>query len=135
MWPLTLLSVVQHQDSTFLYTEPLSAVGLWFALEDCTATNGCLEFIPGSHRDGVHNGRRFVRNATNDGVEFTAPVRTYPEEEFVSAPVAAGTLVLIHGSVVHRSSKNTSPASRIIYTFHLIDGAAEYDSRNWYAVM
>lgn len=39
-----------HNDSTFLYTDPPSAVGLWFALEDCTSTNGCLSFLPGSHR-------------------------------------------------------------------------------------
>src|ERR1051325_2139166 len=34
--------VTCHQDATFLYTEPLSATGLWFALEDATRENGCL---------------------------------------------------------------------------------------------
>ena len=49
-----------HQDSVFLYTDPPSAVGFWFALEDCTATNGCLSFVPGSHK--THPiGKRFVR--------------------------------------------------------------------------
>lgn len=42
--------VTPHQDSTFLYTNPISAIGFWFALEDCTPTNGCLWFIPGSHK-------------------------------------------------------------------------------------
>lgn len=42
--------VPPHQDSTFLYTEPLSARGFWFALEDCTAENGALSFAPGSHK-------------------------------------------------------------------------------------
>ena len=28
--------VVCHQDSTFLYTEPESAVGFWVAIEDAT---------------------------------------------------------------------------------------------------
>ncbi len=31
-----------HQDSTFLYTEPDSCIGYWFALEDATIDNGCL---------------------------------------------------------------------------------------------
>lgn len=35
-------AVPAHQDGTFLYTDPPSAVGLWFALEDCTPDNGCL---------------------------------------------------------------------------------------------
>src|SRR3546814_19129036 len=39
-----------HQDSTFLYTDPLSAVGLWFALEDATLENGCLWALPGAHK-------------------------------------------------------------------------------------
>lgn len=42
-----------HQDSTFLYTEPLSATGFWFALEDCTNENGCLWFVPGSHKGKI----------------------------------------------------------------------------------
>lgn len=31
-----------HNDSTFLYTDPPSAVGFWIALEDCTSENGAL---------------------------------------------------------------------------------------------
>ena len=52
--------VPPHQDSTFLYTNPPSAVGFWIALEDATAENGCLSFAKGSHkRAPVKN--RFVR--------------------------------------------------------------------------
>jgi phytanoyl-CoA hydroxylase len=43
-------AVPSHNDSTFLYTSPPSATGLWFALEDCSLSNGCLSFLPGSHR-------------------------------------------------------------------------------------
>lgn len=43
--------VTPHQDATFLHTEPLGRVlGLWIALEDATVNNGCLWFIPGSHK-------------------------------------------------------------------------------------
>jgi phytanoyl-CoA hydroxylase len=51
--------VTCHQDATFLYTEPLKMVGLWFALEDATIDNGCLWAIPGGHRLGLKS--RFVR--------------------------------------------------------------------------
>src|SRR5205085_3798669 len=51
--------VTCHQDSTFLYTEPPSVVGLWFALEEATQANGCLWAIPGGHRLGLKS--RFVR--------------------------------------------------------------------------
>lgn len=40
--------VSAHQDSTFLYTDPPTVVGLWVALEDATKDNGCLWSIPGA---------------------------------------------------------------------------------------
>jgi len=48
---------------------------------------------------------------------------------------AAGTgdLVLIHGSVLHRSERNTSDKTRFAYTFHMIESPpyAVYDDKNW----
>ena len=54
--------VPPHQDSTFLYTDPPSAVGFWIALEDATVENGCLSFLKGSHRKAPVR-KRFVRVA------------------------------------------------------------------------
>jgi phytanoyl-CoA hydroxylase len=44
-----------------------------------------------------------------------------------------GDLVLIHGSVLHKSSRNTSHQTRFAYTFHMIDSPphAVYDEKNW----
>lgn len=42
--------VIPHQDATYLSCKPLRVVGLWLALEDATVDNGCLWFIPGSHK-------------------------------------------------------------------------------------
>ena len=61
-----------HQDGAFLYTEPQSVIGFWWALDDCTKQNGCLWVVPGSHKLGVH--RRFLRVDPHDaskGVEFS----------------------------------------------------------------
>lgn len=126
--------VPAHQDSTFLYTRPLSAVGLWFALEDATAANGALKFVPGSH-EWAAVANRFVRRPEGgtgfEAVEGVTPPREPAEAEFVMEECAAGSLVLIHGSVLHKSEANTSARSRYAYTFHCIEGNAEYDERNW----
>lgn len=42
--------MVPHQDNTFLYTDPLTCIGLWVALEDATLENGCLWVLPKSHK-------------------------------------------------------------------------------------
>ena len=142
-------AVPPHQDSTFLYTDPPSAVGFWYALEDATAENGCLSFLPGSHRWAPVR-QRFVRAAgggtgfeDNNGPRFptgdeygeTAASNTAEEEqrgEYKMGEVKAGSLVLIHGNTLHKSERNTSDKGRIIYTFHVIEGeGTKYDERNW----
>ncbi|OZJ03812.1 hypothetical protein BZG36_03012 [Bifiguratus adelaidae] len=50
-----------HQDSTFVFTDPPSALGFWIPLEDCTEENGCLQFASGSHINTPVTSR-FVRS-------------------------------------------------------------------------
>jgi hypothetical protein len=137
-------AVPPHQDSTFLYTKPPSAVGFWYALEDATLENGCLSFLPGSHRWAPVE-KRLVRKADNagtemvdnDGPKFPATDgygKDAPEgqHEYIPGEVKAGDLVLIHGNLLHKSEKNTSSKGRIIYTFHIIEGQdKDYDEKNW----
>jgi hypothetical protein len=42
------------------YTDPPSALGFWIPLEACTADNGALSFLPGSHAYTALT-KRFVR--------------------------------------------------------------------------
>src|SRR5213083_922339 len=41
-----------HQDATYFGLRPYVHVTAWLALTDATAENGCMEFLPGSHRGG-----------------------------------------------------------------------------------
>lgn len=44
-------AVTDHIDATFLYVEPIEhLIGIWIAVDDANEDNGCLAFIPGSHR-------------------------------------------------------------------------------------
>ncbi|KAF2824590.1 phytanoyl-CoA dioxygenase family protein [Ophiobolus disseminans] len=148
-------AVPPHQDSTFLYTDPPSAVGWWYALEDATAENGCLSFAAGSHKRAAiekrfvrtgekgSEGTGFIDNAgahfpknLQNGVNGSANGETEyeiveKEEKYDMGEVKAGTLVLIHGNILHKSEKNSSGKSRNIYTFHVIEGDQQYDERNW----
>lgn len=43
-----------------------------------------------------------------------------------------GALVLIHGTVLHRSSVNKSEKSRHAYTFHVVEQEnTEWSKENW----
>jgi len=134
--PLIGGKVTPHQDGTFLFNEPLKIMGVWIALEDATIENGCLWFIPGSHKKPVR--RRYIRNPNhnefNDGkmLIFEGTEEDYDEKAFVPVEVKAGDAILIHGQVVHKSEQNMSPHSRQIYAFHIIETeGTEYSKENW----
>lgn len=121
--------VTCHQDSTFLYTEPPSVVGLWFALEDATLENGCLWALPGGHKHGLKS--RFVR-APGGGTRFLVfDDAEWPQDGLVPLEVPEGTLILLHGQLPHLSRANLSPRSRHAYTLHVIEGSCEYGADNW----
>jgi phytanoyl-CoA hydroxylase len=121
--------VTCHQDATFLFTEPLRLVGLWFALEDATIENGCLWAIRGGHKLGLKS--RFVR-AKGGGTRFNVfDSSPWPEEKLQPLEVKKGTLIVLHGLLPHLSRENTSPRSRHAYTLHVIDATSRYPADNW----
>ena len=125
--------VICHCDHTFLWTEPQSVVGLWFAIEDATMANGCMWAVPGGHRIPVKTRFRLVdpsdrsRGTVTDAFD-DAP---YPVDDLVPLEAGAGTLIAVHGTLPHWSAANTSTRSRHAYTMHLIDGTADYLADNW----
>jgi phytanoyl-CoA hydroxylase len=121
--------VTCHQDATFLYTEPLRLVGLWFALEDATIENGCLWAIPGGHRLGLKS--KFLR-AEGGGTRIeTIDNSPWPEDQARPLEVEKGTLIVLHPLLPHLSRENRSTKSRHAYTLHVIDAASKYPESNW----
>jgi phytanoyl-CoA hydroxylase len=118
-----------HQDATFLWTDPLTVVGLWFALEDATLENGCLWALPGGHREAVR--RRFHRDDRGGTVMDELDPEPIPRDGEVPLEVTKGTVIVLHGLLPHRSDANTSPRSRHAYTLHVIERGAAYPADNW----
>ena len=121
--------VVCHQDSTYLYTEPESCVGFWFALEDATTQNGCMRFIPGAHKAPLR--KRNYRNQAGELVNEVIDATPFDLDATVPAEAPAGTLVVFDGRAPHYSGPNLSDRSRHAYTLHVIDQACHYPESNW----
>ncbi|CAA6664890.1 unnamed protein product [Spirodela intermedia] len=129
--------VVPHQDNSFLFTEPPSCLGLWLALEDASVSNGCLWPFLAPRRVSVHLActdglvRRFIRD--DDGVHFDKPSQTYNRDEFIPLEVRAGSLVVIHGDLVHQSFENQSRKSRHALSLHAVEtDGCTWAADNWY---
>jgi len=120
-----------HQDAAFLHVEPNTLIGLWVAVEDSTADNGCLQFIPGSHKGGLR--QNVAKNNDKLETKVAGDVKQeYGQNTFVSVPIKAGSAILINGLVVHRSTSHATPVSRDVYAFHIYDSAvSSYSNDNW----
>jgi phytanoyl-CoA hydroxylase len=130
-----------HQDATYLYSEPVSVLAFWWALEDAAVDNGCLWVEPGGHHGPLrerficerlgdqHSGRPLEPPSTRH-----VPLDATPWPERTQArplPVAAGSLVVMHGLLPHRSDANRSPRSRLALSLHAVDRATPYAADNW----
>ncbi|GMF54849.1 unnamed protein product [Phytophthora fragariaefolia] len=131
--------VKPHQDGSYLYTEPQSVVGFWWALEDCTLENGCLHGVPGSHL--AVPVRQRLRRTTKEQQEQNGglllehvPEKVEPFDVSKSQPLITnkGDLVLLHSSFVHYSEANKSPNSRHAYSIHVVESHnVDYPTDNW----
>ena len=118
-----------HQDSAFLYTQPASCVGFWFALEDAHVENGCLWAKPGGHRTTL---RSWFRRKDEGGTEFHIFDDTpFDMEGMTPLEVKKGACIVLDGLLPHYSLPNTSGRSRQAYSIHTIDGKAHYPEQNW----
>ena len=118
-----------HQDGSFLFTEPGSCIGFWFALEDATLENGCLWAMPGGHQTPL---RSWFRRKKDGGTEFVnLNTEPFSMEGMVPLEVKKGACVVLHGKIPHYSLPNTSGRSRQAYSIHTISGNALYPDSNW----
>ena len=121
--------VVCHCDHSFLWTDPQTVIGLWFALDDATVANGCMWAIPGGHVGGART--RFRLDGSGGTTTDVLDPTPYDHGSLVPMEAEAGTLIAFHGCLPHWSGANTSDRPRLAYTLHVIDGMAHYRADNW----
>ncbi|PYN12007.1 MAG: phytanoyl-CoA dioxygenase, partial [Candidatus Rokuibacteriota bacterium] len=101
-----------HQDATYFGLRPYVHATAWLALTDATAGNGCMEFLPGSHRLGQlpHRAGVVASSVNRAGQAVVGQVDDAPA---VHAPLRAGEFSLHHTLLLHRSQPNRSSGRRI----------------------
>ena len=120
-----------HQDASYLISQPSSVVGVWIALEDATQENGCLWMVPGAHR-GPLRERYQVDWSERTGALQTIDRTPWPTmEEATAIEVPAGSVVVFHDHMPHRSFANSSARSRLAVTFHGHDLSSSWALNNW----
>ena len=116
-----------HLDNPYWSFSSKNAISVWVALDDATLENGCLYFVPGTHKSATYENAAIGQNI---GDLF----RAYPAWaglEAVAAPMKAGSCSFHNGLVAHGAGANMTPRSRRAMTCaYMPDGATFNGQQN-----
>lgn len=95
-----------HQDGFYFMLDPCEAITMWLALDDVDEENGCVRYVPGSHRLGM---RSHARTKT---LGFSQGITDYPtdKDRVLETPIIAkpGDLLVHDAMTIHRADGNHS---------------------------
>ena len=102
-----------HQDEAY-WNEQMeyNAMSIWIPLQQATLENGCMWFIPGSHKGGIEPHHSIGHDVRVHGLEMDAPPAM---EKAVSCPIPAGGCTIHHNRTMHYAGANTSDTPRRAY--------------------
>ncbi len=96
-----------HQDASFVDEPKHCSVSVWVALEDIGLKNGCLQFVPGSHR--LYTNVRFIPYTYENIEEYSSILQSYLTQHGIKA----GEAFVFYNAVVHASPPNRTQTDRI----------------------
>ena len=115
-----------HQDGQYWPIRPLATCTVWIAVDDATTQNGCMRFIPGSHK-----AKRLMQHNQNDDQALTLnqelKSHEYDESQAVDVVLEAGQISLHDVYLAHGSEINTSSKPRRGMTLRLMPTTSLYD--------
>lgn len=104
-----------HQDEAYRAADAFDyeQISIWMPLQDTAADQGCMQYIPGSHRGGIREHRR-----VNDDPKVHS-IETVPSEfdasTAVACPLPAGGAVIHSGRTIHSAGPNRTTDPRLAY--------------------
>ncbi len=108
-----------HQDGEYWPIRPLATCTVWIAVDDATVENGCMRFIPSSHKD-----RRLMAHDRKNDPNYTLQQELRPDEydddDAVDLVLEAGRISLHDVYLAHGSEVNTSAKPRRGMTLRLM---------------
>ncbi|WP_026954965.1 phytanoyl-CoA dioxygenase family protein [Algoriphagus vanfongensis] len=111
-------NVAWHQDySYWTRTIEIQHLTCWCGLDDATEENGCLHYVPGSHRWGLLDKPALAGEM--DGLKAMLNEEQKAEFKPVAIPLKAGYAAFHHPLLVHGSFANYSEKSRKAFVLNV----------------
>ena len=99
-----------HQDAPYWPMHPVGALSAWVAVDDVTLENGCLRFVPGSHKFGKQEGIKLGQ--TGESIVAKMAERGQEMPGPVAMEMSAGGVTFHHGCTFHSAGPNRTGQPR-----------------------
>jgi len=115
-----------HQDGEYWPIRPVATCTVWLAIDDATVENGCLNYMPGSHKS---RELRAHRDNKAEGLTLNQELSAddYDDEQAFHLELKAGQMSLHDVFLVHGSEANNSPHSRRGMTLRYMPTTSVFD--------
>ena len=117
--------ILWHQDSPYYPMRPIATCSVWVALDDSRSENGCMRYIPGSHRRGVL--RHILDSDALSGFNDIVDPREIDAALARDVELQAGQISLHDAHTVHGSAANRSDQRRAGLVFRYMPGSSYFD--------
>lgn len=108
-----------HLDNPYWSFSSRHAISIWVALDDATPANGCLYFIPGTHREANWENAPIGQNMG----ELFELYPQWADRASVQAPMRAGACSFHNGLTAHGAGANmTAGLRRAMTCAYMPDG-------------
>ncbi|WP_346238341.1 phytanoyl-CoA dioxygenase family protein [Niabella insulamsoli] len=114
-----------HLDTPFWSFSERNALSIWVALDDATAENGCLYFIPGSHKETTFENKGIGKNM--DGVFSIYP--QFAHQKPVASKIKAGSCSFHNGLTIHGAGANMTNGYRRAMTCAYMPGGSRFNGQ------
>lgn len=115
-----------HQDGEYWPLRPLATCTVWLAIDEATVENGCLKFMPGSHKQ-----KELRPHRTSKDPNFTLHQELleseYDDDKAVPLELEAGQMSLHDVYLLHGSEANDSGKPRRGMTMRFMPGTSVFD--------
>ena len=119
-----------HQDVTYWGLEPPTAVSAWYAVDGSDPGNGCMQVVPGTHREGIRTHGKADAEGNLLSINQEAVLSRSEEAAIVDVVLKSGEISLHDGLVLHGSQPNRSKRRRCGLTCIFLSGNAQQRQKN-----
>lgn len=112
--PRVGVSIPWHQGCGFFpMGSSAELLSFWMPFQEVTEENGCLYYIPGSHRGGMLPHYNYNQDPSLPNLIVIEPGHVEREHDQRACVMSPGSLVFHNSRAVHRSNPNLSPDPRL----------------------